>query len=237
MKNTNRKITGKLAAFLAAVMAVTAAASICASAETQIADSGAYTVTAVDGNIDWSSIPELTLDNILWRPDCGVRASGQFCYDDDALYVHLRAVEQDIRAEYTEPMSPVYQDSCLEFFFMPEGGDRYFNFEINLNGALYTGIGSSIYDHTPIYIDDVKTYFDIRSDRTSDGWEVFYTIPKEFIAEYYEGFEFSGGLRANIYKCGDKTAQAHYLTWQPIDTKSPAFHKPEFFGKMMFENR
>ena len=74
-------------------------------------------MTAVDGNIDWSSIPELTLDNILWKPDCGVRASAQFCYDDDALYVHLRAAEQDIRAEYTEPMSPVYQDSCMEFFF------------------------------------------------------------------------------------------------------------------------
>ena len=88
-----------------------------------------YLIRAVSGEPDWSSIPQLAADHILWRPDCGIRAFGQLCHDAEHLYVHLRAVEAKIRAEYTAPLSKVCQDSCLEFFFMPEGGDRYFNFE------------------------------------------------------------------------------------------------------------
>ena len=67
---------------------------------------------------NWSNIPEIPIDNVLWEPDCGVRAFARLCYDDEALYVSLRAVEAQIRAEYTAPLSPVHRDSCLEFFFM-----------------------------------------------------------------------------------------------------------------------
>ena len=38
-------------------------------------------------------------------------------------------VAEAIRAENTAPLSPVYEDSCLEFFFMRAGGKNYFNFE------------------------------------------------------------------------------------------------------------
>jgi hypothetical protein len=72
------------------------------------------------------------------------------------LYVHLRATESDIRAEYTEPLSPVCQDSCLEFFFMPEGEDRYFNYEINPNGCLYIGFGHGRSDSTALYREDMQ---------------------------------------------------------------------------------
>ena len=102
-----------------------------------------YSIVKIAGVPDWNAISELSADNILWEPDCGVRAFAQLCYDDSNLYIHLRAVEKDIRAEYTAPLSPVYQDSCLEFFFMPDGGDRYFNFEINPNGCLYIELGHS----------------------------------------------------------------------------------------------
>ena len=237
MTKTFKRISRFVTGILAVAAMLTASAALSVSAANESDTDKPYTITAVDGEPDWNAIPELTLDNILWKPDCAVRASGQLCYDDDTLYVHLKAVEKDIRAEYTEHFSPVYQDSCLEFFFMPTGGDRYFHFEINPNGCLYLGFGSSVYDSRQIHKNDMTRYFDIRTNRTSDGWEVFCKIPKQFIAEYYEGFEFAGGIRANIYKCGDKTAQAHYLAWQPVKTKGPAFHKPEFFGEMVFENK
>ena len=77
-----------------------------------------YTVTKVTGAADWENIPSISIDKVLWCEDTGIRATGQLCYDDENLYVHLRAKEKNIRAEYTEPLSPVYEDSCLEFFFM-----------------------------------------------------------------------------------------------------------------------
>lgn len=36
-------------------------------------------------------------------------------------------------------------------------------------------------------------------------------------------------LRINIYKCGDRTETPHFLSWAPISTPSPDFHRPEFF--------
>ena len=118
-----------------------------------------YRITRVEGAFDWEKIPVLTLDHILWLPDQGVEACGQFCYDEDSLYVHLQAVESDIRAENTEPLSPVCQDSCLEFFFRPEGEERYFNFEINPNGCLYIGFGHDRSDSTALWREDMKELF------------------------------------------------------------------------------
>lgn len=193
------------------------------------------TIPRVSGEPDWSKVNTLALDRILWKPDCGIRAFAQLAYDDERLYVHLRAVEKEIRAENTEPLSPVYQDSCLEFFFMPENETRYFNFEINPNGCLYIGFGHGRADSTSLYRGDIAELFQIRAGRTDDGWEVFYSIPLEYLRLFYPGYTFEGGLRANFYKCGDMTPQKHYLAWNPVNSEKPDYHRPEDFGLLMFE--
>ena len=153
-------------------------------------DCKSYFMVKVQGKPDWTAIPELSADTILWEPDCGIRAFGQFCYDDGNLYVHLRAVEKEI------------------------GHNRSDRF------ALYRG--------------DIQDRFDIRTARTEDGWEVYYQIPLEYIRLFYPEFDFSGALRANIYKCGDQTVNKHYLSWNPIDSEKPDFHRPEDFGIMYY---
>ena len=40
---------------------------------------------------------------------------------------------------------------------------------------------------------------------------------------------------ANFYKCGDETQKPHYLSWNPVKTSKPDFHRPEYFGKLIFE--
>jgi hypothetical protein len=100
-----------------------------------------YTITKISGLPEWDKIPKLDIDNVLWLKDAGVKAYGQLCYDEEDLYVHLSATEKDIRAKNTKPLSAVNEDSCLEFFFMPAGGDRYFNFEVNPNGCMHYQIG------------------------------------------------------------------------------------------------
>ena len=42
-------------------------------------------------------------------------------------------------------------------------------------------------------------------------------------------------LNANLYKCGDKLAAPHFMSWSPIALDKPNFHCPEFFGTLIFE--
>ena len=193
-----------------------------------------YSITKVSGDIDWDSIPVIPIDKVLWTDDYGIRAEGQLCYDDENLYVHQRAVEAVIRAENTEPLSPVYEDSCMEFFLMPESSPNYFNFEINPNGCLCSQIGPEKTDRVNLVRDDAAEYFDIRTARTSDGWEVFYKIPLKYIRLFYPDYTFKGKLAGNMYKCGNKTVHKHYLSWTEVDLEKPNFHCPEFFGTLEF---
>ena len=193
-----------------------------------------YTAAMIQGDPDWESLASMPVDRVLWTEDAGVRARGQFCHDGHNLYIHMSATEEAIRAEYTAPGSPVHEDSCLEFFFLPAGGDRYFNFEINPNGCLHAQLGTGRNGRTELAGEDAKAFFDIRTGRTEDGWEVFYRIPLDFIRRYYPDFRFEGEMTANLYKCGDKTVKPHYLSWSPVELDTPDFHRPEFFSRIRF---
>ena len=194
-----------------------------------------YTIIRAGEGTGPENIAELTLDQVLWEPDCGIRAGGRIFHDGENLLVSLRAKEKDIRAEYTAPMSPVHEDSCLEFFFMPEGAECYLNFEINPNGCLHIGFGKDRYERERIVLPDAETYFRIRTGRTAEGWKAEYRIPGEFLQRFYPDFRFAGKLKANVYKCGDKTVHPHYLAWNPVDSPVPDYHRPESFGTMIFE--
>lgn len=183
---------------------------------------------------DQENAQELELNQILWEPDCGIRAGGRIRHDGENLYVTLWAEEEQIRAEYTTPPSPVHEDSCLEFFFMPEGKEDYLNFEINPNGCLHVGFGPDRYSRKQILPEDPKKLFRIRTERTGEGWQAEYLIPGTFLREYYPDFRFSGILKANVYKCGDKTVHPHYLAWNPVASAVPDYHRPECFGEMVF---
>ena len=193
-----------------------------------------YLIRSVAGGPGRDDIPVLEADRILWLPDCGVRAFGRFCYDPANLCVRLRAVEKNIRAEYTAPLSPVHLDSCLEFFFMREGDSCYFNFEINPNGCLHIGYGSGRQNRS-VVSPSGPDLFSIRTERTRDGWEAAYRIPLSFLRLFRPDFVFAGKLRANVYKCGDLAEREHYLSWNPVTSASPDFHRPGDFGIMTFE--
>ena len=48
-------------------------------------------------------------------------------------------------------------------------------------------------------------------------------------------YDFKGKMGANMYKCGNKTVNKHYLSWTQIDIDAPNFHRPDFFGTISFE--
>lgn len=190
-----------------------------------------YLIKRITTTPNWEDIPVLQIDNVLWDSDDSIKASAQLCTNGEYLYVHMSAVEEEVRAQYTEPLSPVYEDSCLEFFFKAESQENYFNFEINPNGVMLLQYGPDRLNRFCIIREDEKEYFDIRTKRTSDGWELFYRIPRTFISTFYNNeYEFEGTLQANMYKCGGATR--NFVSWAKVNSDKPNFHRPEDFGVM-----
>lgn len=71
-------------------------------------------------------------------------------------------------------------------------------------------------------------------DEKAHQWELSLVIPVS--AFFRHEIDNLSGLiiHGNFYKCGDKTAHPHFLSWNPIDIPSPDFHRPDFFGEIKF---
>ena len=197
-----------------------------------------YAVKRISGEPEWKEIPAAQADNHLWLPSQQIQMTAQVCYDEEALYVRMRAAEPDIRAEYTAPLSNVCEDSCMEFFFCPSAeDDRYVNFEINPNCATTIGVGTCRADRVRVIPKKEDELFQKQACRTEDGWEASFRIPVSFLRVFFPGYALASGMviRANFYKCGDRTASPHYLSWNPVDHPKPDFHRPCDFGTLILE--
>ena len=195
----------------------------------------------VTGVPDWKSLPMIAIEERIKIEETSVEAFGQICYDDLALYLHLYTKEDEIRKEEQGFLAEPCNDSCLEFFFCPEGDDsRYFNLEFNPNGALYLGFGTSIDDLSRIVLaeeGEQQSVFEPNITFTEEGWDITYRIPYTFIRRFFPLFAPASGkmMRANFYKCSDKAVKPHYLAWNPILRKGKSvFHTPQEFGLLYF---
>jgi len=185
---------------------------------------------------NWDAVPGVELRHTGWLKECSVYARAQLCRDDQALWVRMEAEEALIRATLTEPLDEVYRDSCLEFFLAPNSADaRYLNFEWNPLGNLYLGFGSTRPTRVRQIVGDRKELFRPEPYFTESGWGIVFCIPYDFIRNYFPDFEPSGEMAGNFYKCGDETEFPHYLSWMPMSTDTPDFHRRQDFGRLFFE--
>ncbi len=194
-----------------------------------------YTLPKITGAPDWSAVPVMPIDTLLWTESCDVRANAQLCWDDTAIYVHLMAEEKEIRAELTGKMDSVCDDSCLEFFLQPTEDPRYFNFEFNLNCALYLGFGPDLNTLVRLLVQDQDEEFAPKAQRNEKGWEITFRVPFDFIRKFYPEFRAYSGLsmRGNCYKCGDLTPNPHFLAWNPMSGDTPRFHHSPDYGELI----
>lgn len=195
-----------------------------------------YTMTRCNGQPDWSKIPALQINELHNTPPVDITAQAQVCYDDEALYIRLSTVEKNIRAELTGLLDEVCEDSCLEFFFSPVPGDiRYFNIEVNPNGAMYHGFGDCVANLMRL-IPDAENPIQPRITRTEDGWNVCYDIPHRFVRMFFPEFDPKAGghMHGNFFKCGGKTDPKHFMCWCPVVPRPCAFHNQDAFGTLYF---
>ena len=192
-----------------------------------------YLVPRIAG-ADWSVPERVPMTHTGWLPSCPVAAWFQACHDGRDLRLRMEAEEAPVRATLAGPLEQVCRDSCLEFFFAPDGGERYFNFELNPLGTLCLGFG----DKRPTRVRQVPkdlAQFQIEPFRTRKGWGVSFAVPADFVRLYFPAFTLSGEAAANFCKCGDDTQTPHYLTWSPSTSPVPDFHRRQDFGRLIFE--
>lgn len=188
---------------------------------------------------------ELLINNVNWpqafpeKPEVRVEVSN----NHDWLFLHYYVRGEQLRAVTTEDQGPVWEDSCVEFFCQVPGDDHYYNFECNCIGAMVASRRLSrsedVQKLPPEEMAAIRRRcsFPREAIEERDGlfeWEVELQIPLRLIFRDRRPV-FPQVLRANFYKCGDKTKRPHFLSWQPIPLPQPDFHCPQFFGELVLE--
>ena len=155
-----------------------------------------------------------------------------------AVLYHVRCL--DLRAMALEDNGPVWEDSCCEFFASDPNDGTYYNFEMNCIGTLLGAKRRNREDCThypPERLADVTRYSTLaRKQRDLSGkifgWSVGMAVPLEMIG--IDPSHLPSSIRANFYKCADKTVHPHFLAWNRVGSPTPDFHRPDFFGELLF---
>ena len=183
---------------------------------------------------DWETVPAVTLCHAPWLEPNEVTAQAQLCHNGEKLFLRMQAQEPNIRATLEGPLVQVCNDSCLEFFFGPDGDYRYINFEMNPLGTLYLGFGGPRATRVRQIVKSAAM-FNIQPFRVEGGWGLTMEIPLSFIQMYFPGMTFEGKAYCNFYKCGDETVSPHYLAWNPLTSEKPDYHRRQDFGCLKFQ--
>ena len=183
-----------------------------------------------------------SIDHQNWVEAKEIKASFAIGHDGSNIHLLFRVEEPQVRAVNTKFNSPVWEDSCVEFFLVFDGDDGYYNFEINAIGTVLGAFGKDRHKrlHLPdSFLSRIETTPSLGRDpiesldeRTT--WELSLVIPIETF--HFSTLKTLSGVdaHANFYKCGDKLKQPHFLSWKPVLCSKPDFHTPRYFGQLSF---
>ena len=183
------------------------------------------------------------VDQWPWDYDYEPVTAFRVVHNDSKFILSLRCYEKDPVAHIDYRNGFVCNDSCMEFFFSPSAdcSAGYFNFEMNSRPAFFLGY-AEYKGAQDVLVDwpeeDFKLHTTYAKDEEGrDFWQVDSEIPYDMIRKYVPDCDLSSGrvIRGNAYKCGTHDQPDHYGTWSPVDTPTPNFHCPEFFGELVIE--
>ena len=188
-------------------------------------------------------IPFNDLNCVNWK-DYPYKPIARFrvCHNSQNILINYKVEEEMVKAVADEDNGSVWLDSCMEFFLQANGDENYYNIECNCIGTVLVGFGKGQQDR--IHIDreklkDVQRFTTLGRSKIEKHeetkWEMSLIIPLSMLFRHdiktLDGVEGRG----NVYKCGDELRTPHFLSWLPIETPTPNFHQPSFFGLIKFE--
>ena len=181
---------------------------------------------------------EATIDQVNWKDDFpkSLPVTVRVAHDGETLFLCYTVIGEALRAANTEDFGSVWEDSCVEFFMQREGESVYRNFECNVLGALLAARhesrekGVRLTKEVQSVIRHSTICHRYEGERQVSDWSLYLEIPKQTMGFGGDESLSEQKIRANFYKCGDKTPEPHFLSWNPIDLPRPDFHVPQFFG-------
>ena len=167
-------------------------------------------------------------------------ASCEIAHSWAELQLVYRVREDAVRAVCAADGEHAWEDSCVEFFFAPRpGGGIYYNLECTCIGRIYLCRGTERHGREPLpepLLRGIRRSCSLGTEpfglrQEPAAWEVRLDIPAAtFGLERFDGLQ----ARGNFYQCGDRLPVPHYLSWAPVGTARPDFHRPELFDDIVF---
>ena len=184
-----------------------------------------------------------TIESINWQDNYPYHplTTISIAHSGTHIYIDFFVRCNYLRAVNYENQSPVSQDSCVEFFIAPNCDNHYWNFEFNCIGTINASHRTERKNPTRLNdeeLDNIKRYASCgtRPFNEIEGlftWNLTIAIPLDLIGLKYDGNPIN--VKGNFYKCASATSLPHYISWHPIKTKKPDFHRPEFFGDITLQ--
>jgi len=197
----------------------------------------------------WEKVDPINISNFMGqKPEFKPVAIAKMMYDDKNLYLIFRVKDRFVRCITNEYNGPVWEDSCVEFFFSPDTSLPllYFNLEVNCGGTplmRYNLIPRK--EFAKLEVEDIKkieiahSLPEIIDPEITEPvtWTIEYRIPISMLEKYAGVTHPKPGIswRANFYKVAENTSNPHYMTWSVVDNIKPDFHLPQFFGLLEFK--
>lgn len=183
--------------------------------------------------------PKHVLEFHLWKGRKDERPEVRFslAHNNRSVFLKFFVEEKEIRCHVIQINGPVWEDSCVEFFVsFDETG--YYNFEFNSIGTVLAAFRKNRNERTLLSEDilkKVETYTKLNKKNDRFYWEMLIVIPVDLFVHHSLPSLQGVVSKANFYKCGDGLTQPHYLSWNKVESETPDFHLPQFFGEVVFE--
>ena len=193
------------------------------------------TMDKYNGNMpDWSRVPGVAVDIWLWTLDYTPKTTVQMALVDGGIALRMTCLESNPRAECNEYGMEVWVDSCMECFIGKNYLGDYINVEINSHPNCLIGVGDGRADRKAV--DEFGECPKCESHVEEGKWWVQTYLTPELLTSIFGDTPHKGeSWYGNFFKVGEYTAHPHYGMWSPIKAKEPDFHRPECFGRIVFE--
>ena len=182
------------------------------------------------------------INSDMWGIGCEVKASFNISHDEHNIYLKYFVQESNIKAVNKNFNDPVYEDSCVEFFVSFDKVN-YYNLEFNCIGTMLGAYGRSRNSRQWLdtnLLKKIKVTPSLGTNKinivaSKTKWTLDVVIPISIFTFSDLTSLINKTAFCNFYKCGDKQVVPHFLSWNPILTGEPDFHRPEYFGELSFK--
>ena len=200
-----------------------------------------YLTYVIEKREEIERCPEFQVNHVQWKSKCAPKTTGKMAYlKGEGIIVRMKCEEKNPLRVYTKHMDMVCEDSAMEAFFsfpddekkQPDIDSLYFNFEINANGALYANTGYGRKDRQELLPEEMILVAP-KAVIERDEWHIEMTVPETLIQRFLKKKELSIGdiFYCNFYKISETPEIEHYISYNYIESDTPNFHLPPYFGK------